>query len=445
MAAGHPRKRHTPPAAASRDTRACCARALAPVLAGQGSLSATLAPAIASLEPRDQSLARELVFGAARQAYALLPCIDPLLSKPLKAEDGDLRALLLLGAYQLRHTRIPDHAALAATVESARALGKPWATGFLNAVLRRFQREHATREADLTSWQRAAHPRWLAEALAAAYPDALDSLLDANNQHPPLWLRVNRRQVTRDDYLHTLQAADIAATPGPAPESLRLAEAMDVTRLPGWAEGAVSVQDLSAQWSALLLDAQPGDRVLDACSAPGGKTCHLLEHTPDLRLLALDSDADRLPRVEDNLRRLGLTANTRAADAAEPQRWWDGQPFQRILLDAPCSATGVIRRHPDIKLTRRREDIPALAALQGRLLDALWPCLEAGGTLLYATCSVLPAENDDVVAAFLARTPDARATPLTLPDGRPTAHGVQLLPQPDGGDGFFYARLAKQP
>ncbi|MCY1531963.1 Ribosomal RNA small subunit methyltransferase B [compost metagenome] len=290
-----------------------------------------------------------------------------------------------------------------------------------------------------------AHPRWLQKQLKAFWPEHWQAICAANNAHPPLILRVNRRHGSRDAYLSELLAADIAAEPCLySRDGIVLGQACDVTSLPGFAEGRVSVQDEAAQLAADLLELAPGQRVLDACCAPGGKTCHLLEAEPGLAgVVAVDLEEKRLVRVRENLKRLSLDAELIAADARAVDEWWDGQPFQRILLDAPCSATGVVRRHPDIKLTRQPEDIPALAQLQGELLDALWPTLAVGGILLYATCSTLPTENTEVLDAFLARTSGARELEIAGPFGLKQAHGRQLLAQQGGHDGFYYAKLIK--
>ncbi len=427
--------------------RLAAARALAAVLSGKASLAGSLPAQLERLAPRDRGLAQELAFGTARWQPRLAGLASEWLHKPFRAADRDLEALLLVGLYQLLYTRIPAHAAIAETVDGATALKKVWAKGLLNAVLRRAQQDGAERLAALERDPviRLAHPRWLQKALKAAWPEHWEAICAANNQHPPLTLRINRRRTCREEYLARLAAAGLDASPCPfSADGLQLAEPCDVSQLPGFAEGLVSVQDEAAQLCAGLLALAPGQRVLDACCAPGGKTGHLLEHEPALAsLLALDLEPKRLERVRDNLARLGLGARLQAADARDTARWWDGQPFQRILLDAPCSATGVIRRHPDIKLTRQPEDIAALARLQGELLDALWPTLASGGLLLYATCSVLPDENRDTIAAFLARTPDARELEIPGPAGLPQTHGRQLLPRNGGHDGFYYARLTK--
>ena len=427
--------------------RLAAARALTAVLSGKASLGSSLPPQLDKVEHHDRALAQDLAFGAARWQPRLQLLAEKLLEKPFKAADKDVEALLLIGLYQLLHSRIPEHAAIGETVGCAGALKKPWAKGLLNAVLRRAQREHEAifAELDRDPVLHTAHPRWLQKALKAHWPDHWQAICAANNAHPPLILRVNRRHGSRDAYLIELRTAGIAAEPCTySRDGVRLLQPCDVTTLPGFKDGRVSVQDEAAQLAADLLELAPGQRVLDACAAPGGKTCHLLEVEPTLaEVVAVDLEAKRLARVRENLDRLQLDATLIAADGRDTGAWWDGQPFQRILLDAPCSATGVIRRHPDIKLTRQADDITALAQLQGELLDALWPTLEVGGVLLYATCSVLPTENREVIGAFLARTPGARELDLPAGFGLTQPHGRQLLPQQDGHDGFYYAKLIK--
>ncbi|MEN5301608.1 16S rRNA (cytosine(967)-C(5))-methyltransferase RsmB [Pseudomonas sp. TWI628] len=427
--------------------RLAAARALAAVLSGKASLNSSLPAQLDKVEERDRGLTQDLAFGTARWQPRLDLLAAQLLQKPFKAADADVQALLLVGLYQLFYTRIPAHAAIGETVGCADKLKKPWAKGLLNAVLRRAQREGeellAGMERDPVV--RTAHPRWLQKSLKAFWPEQWEAICAANNAHPPMILRVNRRHHSRDDYLALLAQAGIGASACQySRDGIVLAEACDVRGLPGFAEGWVSVQDEAAQLSADLLELAPGQRVLDACCAPGGKTCHLLEAEPGLaHMTAIDLEAKRLTRVRENLDRLQLDAELIACDARDTANWWDGKPFQRILLDAPCSATGVIRRHPDIKLTRQAEDIPALAALQGELLDALWPTLEVGGMLLYATCSSLPTENTEVIDAFLARTPGARELDLATEAGLRQPHGRQLLAQEGGHDGFYYAKLIK--
>ncbi|WP_231422214.1 16S rRNA (cytosine(967)-C(5))-methyltransferase RsmB [Pseudomonas sp. Leaf59] len=427
--------------------RLAAAKALAAVLNGKASLNSSLPTQLDKVEDRDRGFTQDLAFGTARWQPRLSALAARLLQKPFKAADADVEALLLVGLYQLLYTRVPAHAAIGETVGCADKLKKPWAKALLNAVLRRAQRESETLLAELEHDPvvRTAHPRWLQKSLKAFWPEHWEAICAANNAHPPMILRVNRRHHRRDAYLQLLTDAGIAAAACVySIDGIVLEAAADVRSLPGFADGWISVQDEAAQLAADLLDLAPGQRVLDACCAPGGKTCHILEVEKDLAgVVAVDLEAKRLVRVRENLARLGLSAELIAADGRDTATWWDGKPFQRILLDAPCSATGVIRRHPDIKLTRQADDIAALAVLQGQLLDALWPTLEVGGILLYATCSTLPTENTEVIQAFLARTSGARELDLATTAGIKQPHGRQLLAQEGGHDGFYYAKLIK--
>lgn len=427
--------------------RLAAAKALAAVLNGKASLNSSLPTQLDKVEDRDRGFTQDLAFGTARWQPRLSALAAKLLQKPFKTADADVEALLLVGLYQLLYTRVPAHAAIGETVGCADKLKKPWAKALLNAVLRRAQRESEALLAELEHDPvvRTAHPRWLQKSLKAFWPQQWEAICAANNAHPPMILRVNRRHHQRDAYLKLLSDAGLSATPcAYSVDGIVLEAATDVRSLPGFAEGWISVQDEAAQLAADLLDLAPGQRVLDACCAPGGKTCHILEVEKDLaQVVAVDLEAKRLVRVRENLARLGLSAELIAADGRDTATWWDGKPFQRILLDAPCSATGVIRRHPDIKLTRQADDIAALAALQGELLDALWPTLEVGGILLYATCSTLPTENTEVIEAFLARTSGARELDLATAAGIKQPHGRQLLAQEGGHDGFYYAKLIK--
>lgn len=427
--------------------RLAAAKALAAVLNGKASLNSSLPTQMDKVEDRDRGFTQDLAFGTARWQPRLSALAAKLLQKPFKEADADVEALLLVGLYQLLYTRVPAHAAIGETVGCADKLKKPWAKALLNAVLRRAQRESEALLAELEHDPvvRTAHPRWLQKSLKAFWPEQWEAICAANNAHPPMILRVNRRHHTRDAYLGLLSEAGIAATPCVySRDGIILDAAADVRSLPGFAEGWISVQDEAAQLAADLLDLAPGQRVLDACCAPGGKTCHILEAEPELAgVVAVDLEAKRLVRVRENLERLGLSAELIAADGRDTATWWDGKPFQRILLDAPCSATGVIRRHPDIKLTRQPDDIAALAVLQGELLDAMWITLEVGGILLYATCSTLPTENTEVIEAFLARTSGARELDIASQAGIKQPRGRQLLAQEGGHDGFYYAKLIK--
>ncbi|MDY7117748.1 16S rRNA (cytosine(967)-C(5))-methyltransferase RsmB [Halomonas sp. SSL-5] len=426
--------------------RAAAARALVPVITGKGSLTGLDDHQVVA---RDRALFKALCYGVCRTLPRLEALAGKLLVKPFKARDADVQALLLLGIHQLLYLRVPAHAAVGETAGAARLIGKEWATRVLNGCLRRLQRESSALQAEVDRDPTVAllHPEWLLKALRQAWPDDWRALAEANNVPGPMTLRVNRRHGDREAYLGRLTAAGLEGRLCThAPDGITLESPCDVFELPGFDAGHVSVQDEAAQLATVLLGPtlapRPGARVLDACCAPGGKTAHLLE-VFDIDMHAVDSDAERLARVEGALERLGLQARLAHGDATA-RDWWDGTPFEAILLDAPCSGSGVIRRHPDIKRLRRPSDITALAALQARLLDNLWPLLRPGGTLLYATCSVLPEENSEQIAAFLSRTPDAESTtPRDVAWGRPAGAGRQLLPEADSHDGFFYARLRK--
>ncbi|MDE1897796.1 MAG: 16S rRNA (cytosine(967)-C(5))-methyltransferase RsmB [Xanthomonadaceae bacterium] len=429
------------------DSRALAALALAEVALRGASLrevQARTAPALA--DPRDRALLAALLHEGARYWLRYDALLARLLERPLRTRLPALHALLILGLVQIERMRLPEYAAVAATVEAARALGHGHQSGLINAVLRRFLRERAalTAALDADATTRHALPGWLLEAIERDWPDSAAAVLATINVEAPPTLRVNRRRADRDTTIAALAAAGHAARAHPwLPDAVLLDASTDVTRLPGWSEGAIAVQDGAAQIAAGLLDVTPGLRVLDACAAPGGKTCHLLERT-DLDLLALDREPERLARIAANLERLGLTAILRAGDAAQPAAWWDGRPFDRILLDAPCSATGVLRRQPDVRLHRRATDMATLAQAQRGLLDALWPLLAPGGRLLYATCSLLRAENSAVTTAFAARHGDAEGVPIVLPAGRADGPGWQILPGEDGLDGMYYAAFTKR-
>jgi len=430
-------------AAPGAATRMLAARVLAQVYTRGRSLKAELAWALPKLaDPRDRALLEALCFTVLRRRSTYDAALAAWMQKPLSARDADLRTLLMVGFAQLDVLDLPAHAALSATVDAARALGRERQAGLVNAILRRAQREGFPEQP-----AREAFPAWLAEAIERDWPQHAESIFAASLQPAPLWLRANRQHGGRAKALAALHEAGIAADASPLCEdALRLITPVPVTQLPGFADGALSVQDLSAQCTADALAPAPGARVLDACAAPGGKSAHLLERDPGLRLLALDIDARRLARARDTYARTGVGAQveTLVADASDPGAWWDGQPFDAILLDAPCSATGVIRRQPDVMFHRRAEDIDALVGVQARLLEACWSMLRPGGVLLYATCSILRAENSGQIEAFLKWHPDARAQPLGDAFGL-DCDGIarQRLPGDADADGFFYARLLK--
>lgn len=428
--------------------RAVAAQVLARVLGEGRSLTVAFPPAsvLERIDPRDRGLLQELCYGVCRWQPQLQALLDLLLERPLDPRQPSVRALLLAGLYQLHHLRIPEHAAVAETVTAARQLHKPWAANLCNAVLRSFlrRRTELLAQMEIDAEARTAHPRWLLEQLQHDWPDDWAVMITANNTRPPFALRVNQRHLSREDYQSRLATAGKSAQPvAPVATALILTEPVEPMTLPGFAEGWVSVQDAAAQLAAPLLKLQSGLRVLDACAAPGGKTGHILEWVPALDLTALDQDAGRLERVRENLSRLRLNARLIAGNACQPADWWDGVPYDRILLDAPCSATGVIRRHPDIKLLRRDTDIAVLAREQQLILSSLWPLLRPGGRLLYATCSVLRQENEQVVAAFLANRTDAGELPIRADWGRSLPYGRQILPGEAGMDGFYYAVLVK--
>ena len=425
-----------------KPARLVASQVLCTVLDG-ASLARALPPRLADSD--QPALTQELVYGALRWHFRIEGLLRQLLQKPIRNKDRILRCLLHIGLYQLMEMDLPAHAAVNETVALTGRLNRPWARGLVNAVLRRYQREREALEAALDEAERLSHPRWLLDRLQRAWPQDWARICAENNRRPPMVLRVNRLRQNRETCLQRLAEAGIAAHAHPcSPVAVELEQPQPVDTLPGFAEGALSVQDAAAQLAALLLDPQPGERILDACAAPGGKTAHLLEHAGGrLDLLALELDPDRLPALRDTLARLGLAAEIRQGDAARPDDWWDGRPFDRILLDAPCSATGVLRRNPDIRVHRRPQDIARLQATQQTLLNALWPLLRPGGRLLYATCSVLPEENREQIAAFLAGQPDARLCALTVDCGRDTQAGLQILPGDEGMDGFFHALIEK--
>jgi 16S rRNA (cytosine967-C5)-methyltransferase len=436
----------------SAAARADAARIVADVATRGRSLDAALS-FDSQTTRQERGLIRALAYDSIRWYLRLDALLDRLLARPGQKLDPNVRALAIVGLCQLLYMDIPAHAAVAETVEAARRLGHARAAGLINAILRRCQREHAQLGAqiDRDIAVRTAHPRWLVDALAADWGEQSAAILAANNQRPPFWVRVNRRRTSGSHYRNRLAASGIAVTDSMfGGEALLLADAMDVADLPGFADGDVSVQDAAAQLGARLVAPRAGERVLDACAAPGGKTGHLLELQPELaQLVAVDVSSERLTRIADNLRRLGLSATLVAGDAGAPADWWDGRPFERILLDVPCSATGVIRRHPDIKLLRRPEDIAALAARQLQLLQALWALLAPGGRLVYASCSALQAETVAVVEAFMAGAQARETTAAVFADSGaieatgPARAGRRIAAGTAGMDGFYYACLEK--
>ncbi|MES2858376.1 MAG: 16S rRNA (cytosine(967)-C(5))-methyltransferase RsmB [Pseudomonadota bacterium] len=421
-------------------SRVTAVQVLDAVLHQGRSLKASLAAGLPALpDPRDRALVEAIVFAALRQRARYDAALAGWMPRPLGARDHDLRALLHAGFAQI-DMGLPAHAAVAATVDAARALGRTHQAGMVNALLRRAQREGLPQVEAAGAW-----PHWLAQRVRMDWPQNAASIFAESAQVAPMWLRVNRRMSTRDDYADRLRDAGIEAIADDVPaDGLRLQSGVPVQQLPGFDAGMVSVQDGAAQRVADALAAPPGARVLDACAAPGGKAAHLLERDASLRVTALDIDARRVRRMQETFARLQLEVESRAADAAQPDTWWDGERFNAILIDAPCSATGIVRRQPDVLLHRREDDIATLAGIQRALLDTAWPLLAPGGVLLYATCSILREENSAQVSAFLARTPEAMLEPLDASFGHDTGFGTQRLPGEEGMDGFFYARLRKR-
>ena len=400
----------------------------------------------------DRAAVRAITLGSVRWYLRLLPAVEALFARAAAISPA-IRSLLIVAAHQIVYSRNAPELTVQAAVDAARLMKSARATGFVNAVLRRFVRERAgiLQRVDLQESARTAHPEWLIQALRAAWPMDYASILEANNAHPPMTLRVDLTRGTASGYAAELSADGIESQLIQwIPSGITLIRPMPVSDLPGFSDGRVSVQDAGAQLAAQMLDLQPGMRVLDACAAPGGKTGHLLEQAAaDVELTALDIDSERLSRVAETLKRLHRDARLLEGDASNPESFWDGRPFDRILVDAPCSATGVIRRHPDIKLLRRESDVAELAREQLAILGAAFRMLAPGGRLLYSTCSVLPGENEDVVAAFLTETPELK--PATgssgaelAPGAKARSVGVQLLPGSEAGtDGFYYACLEK--
>ena len=432
------------------NSRAIAAQIISRVLKEKISLKDALAAGVStSIDSRDRAFIQELCYGVIRWYAPLKQLCSYLLKKPLNASDLDVYALLLIGLYQLNYLRTSPHAAVHETVQAARELHKVWAVPLINGVLRSFQRQKARLLKKLPKDSHFAHPDWLIKKLQRAWPNEWQAILAANNHLPPMSLRVNLLKITRKDYAQKLKDKNIAGNLSElSPAGIILDESCPVLKLPGFMEGEVSIQDTAAQLAASLLLLEPGHRVLDACAAPGGKTTHILEVQTDLlSCVVVDQDAARLNKVKDNLNRLRLAdkkVQLLCAKAQDLQSTWKGSLFHRILLDAPCSGTGVIRKHPDIKLLRREEDIAKLAEQQYQLISRLWGLLKPNGVLLYVTCSVLPEENREILQRFLSCHLDAREEVIEEAWGVACPIGRQIFPQIHGPDGFYYARLRKR-
>jgi 16S rRNA (cytosine967-C5)-methyltransferase len=432
--------------------RSLSAHAVARVLREGVTLDAALKDALAAADPKLFASVRSLSYGAVRGYFRHEAILGKLLSQPVRSLDFLVRALLSVALYELEDERTPEYAVVDAAVQTAKATDAARASGLINAVLRRYLRERKALDVEIAGKPATRHaaPIWLADRFRADWPVRWTQLLAASDSQAPMWLRVNSRQATTESYLQELAAAGIAArAEARVPYAIVLDQPRDVNELPGFAEGKVSVQDLGAQCVAFPLALAAGQGVLDACAAPGGKTALIAEREPDLsRLIAVDVDPNRLARVRENLSRGALSAQVVQGDSANPNKWWDGQLFDRILLDAPCSGLGVIRRHPDIRLRKSPSDIDKLPALQSRLLKACWDMLQQGGRLVYVTCTVTRSENRDIIRAFLAETPGAAVLPIEAWDGWPglgeaDEFGRQILPGEAGADGFYYAALTK--
>lgn len=430
------------------NSRLIAARVLNRVLQNGQSLTAALDEMLSgneseAIDAKDKAFIQALCYGVCRHSYRLDFILNELLEKPLK--DQEVKALALVGLYQLEFMRVKPHAAVSETVHAARK--KPWAKALLNALLRNYLRKQddLIQKANDIPSSAVSHPDWLIQRIEQDWPQQAADIYLENNLQAPMALRVNLSRSSRESYLRQLDELGIGATSVEfCPSAIVLDKPVVVQLLPGFSEGHVSVQDTAAQLAATLLDVQPGQRVLDVCAAPGGKAAHILESQPQLKeLVAVDIDDTRMQRVRENMQRLKLSATLQVGDAAKPDGWWDGQLFERILLDAPCSALGVIRRHPDIKLLRRSEDIDQLAALQLRILQAIWPLLAPGGILLYATCSILKQENEQQVMAFLRDHADAVVMPIVADWGIAGSCGRQIITGESAMDGFYYARLGK--
>jgi 16S rRNA (cytosine967-C5)-methyltransferase len=399
------------------------------------------------LSRKDAAFVQQLCYGSLRNWIRLQALVNSCIERPLKSKDADINALLILGLYQLVHMRVPDHAALSETVDAVVSLKKAWAKKLVNGVLRTLQRTYTQKlddlEANSTAYYN--HPDWMLERIQQQWPQAWQAILEANDQHPPLVLRVNSSRITVTECLERLQAEGIEAQAMPyVASAIRLNKALDITELSLFKQGLVSVQDAAAQLAAPMLDLQPGERVLDMCAAPGGKTGHLLECQNELQqLVAVEIDPVRCERIQENLARLAYQATVITADATEVDSWWDNKLFDKILLDIPCSASGVIRRHPDIKLLRTEQDVDQLQHIQQEILAKIWPLLRPGGMLLYVTCSIFNEENEDQNKGFLSCHDDAVATTEQSEWGLSTGSGIQILPGMHDTDGFYFARLEK--
>jgi 16S rRNA (cytosine967-C5)-methyltransferase len=399
-----------------------------------------------SLQPRQRSLAMELANGVLRWRFRFEAMLEKLMSKPLRKKDQDLQLILLIALHELNELSTPDYAVVNEAVSQARRIGKKWASGLINGVLRSFLREHERLVAAIEDIPaaRLSHPQWLIDLLQQDWPEQVEQILTASNRRPPMWLRVNLSKVSVEDYLKRLAMQQITAVRhSNARAALKLDNPMDISQIPGFDQGLASVQDASAQLAAQLLAAEGDERVLDLCAAPGGKTCHILETAGNIQMTAVELDPVRMHKVQQNIDRIGVQARLIVADATDVERWWDGRQFDRILVDAPCSASGVIRRHPDIKSLRQVHDLVTLTENQQQILQQAWYMLRPGGTLLYVTCSVFKQENEQQVEHLMRHAADAEEAMIDQSWGIACRYGRQILPGTEDSDGFYYARLKK--
>ena len=430
-----------------KDPRICAAQAVERIVYRGQQLNRTLDRVLPDHKPADQRFLAELVNGVVRWFWLLDGYAGLLVERPLKRKHRDVHCLLLTGLYQLEFTRVPVYACVNETVQAVKGMGKSWTGPFLNAVMREFikNRDQHRQHGEFDDAVRYSHPSWLVERLKMQWPGHWSKILDANNSKPEMILRVNDKQCSVADYLDTLAAHGIEAVADHvSPVGVRLGARIPVGKLPGFGEGVVSVQNSASQLVAPLMDIESGHRVLDACSAPGGKLMHMLDMVPQtVDFTAVDIDESRCSEIRENLQRVGRSATVLAADATQPESWWDGRPFDRIVLDVPCSATGIISKHPDIKHHRKPEDVEHMMDVQQKLIDAMLGLLGENGKLVYTTCSVLAQENEQQVVSALQRHPEFAVEPLPSYLGRWTGHGRQRLQGVDSGDGFFYAALVR--
>ncbi len=427
-------------------TRAQAALIINQVIQHQLSLSHVLQQKLSNEKnPKDKAFIQDLCFGVFRWQPQLDQYLNEMLKKPFKPKDSDIKALLWVGLYQIIHQRTPEHAAVSATVEACHDLKKSWAKNITNALLRRFLREQKNKSEEKNPAKLYAHPDWILQQVKHDWPDDWQNILSANQSHAPLTLRVNGKKISRPDYAKKLESHNIEyQLTAHTEQGVNLIKPCDVSELPGYNAGEFSVQDQAAQLAAIQLDLKVGQRVLDACAAPGGKASHCLELETELtELVALDNDLARLDRIKQNLQRLELNATILHGDASCPNDWWDDQQFDRILLDVPCAASGVIRRHPDIKYLRQADDLEVIIQLQKKILENIWPLLRPGGKLVYSTCSIFKRENEQQIEAFLAQHIDAHKQTIRADWGIERNVGRQILPGQDDMDGFFYACINK--